>query len=180
MPYIDKDAYIAEDAAILGDVTIGKDCSVWNHVTIRADRAAVTIGEGSNIQDNAVIHMDSGLPVVIGQNVTIGHSAIVHGAVVGDGSLVGMGAILMNGSVIGKNCIIGAGSLITQNTVIPDGSLVLGAPAKVVRQVTPAECAQTAANSVSYIEEARRYREAPPKRYRAAEEASAAKEPSPR
>lgn len=150
-----KDSYIAESAVVIGDVTIGKDVSIWHNVTIRADRDSVTIGDGSNIQDNAVIHMDYGRPVVIGKNVTVGHSAIVHGAVVGDRTTVGMGAILMNGSRIGEDCIIGAGALVTQNVEIPPRSLVVGSPGKVIREVKPEEMERMRQNNQSYIEEAR-------------------------
>ncbi len=148
-------AYLAESAVIIGNVTIGEDVSIWHNVTIRADRDSVTIGDGSNIQDNAVIHMDRGCPVVIGKNVTVGHSAIVHGAKVGDGTTVGMGAILMTGSRIGKDCIIGAGALITQNVEIPDGSLVIGSPGRIIREVKPEELERMHKNNLSYIEEAR-------------------------
>lgn len=118
------------------------------------------------MQDNAVIHMDYHLPVHIGRFVTIGHGAIVHGAQIGDNSLIGMGAILMNGCVIGKDCIIGAGALVTQNMQIPDGSLVIGSPAKVVRQVTEEERRHFRQNAESYITEAKEYRENPPQLYR--------------
>ena len=164
-PAVDPEAFIAEGAVILGDVSIGKDCSVWYHTTIRADRAPVYIGEGSNVQDNAVIHMDYDLPVHIGRFVTIGHGAIVHGAQIGDYSLIGMGAILMNGCVIGQNCIIAAGALVTQNMQIPDNTMVMGTPAKVVRNVTEQELLHFKENAESYISEARKYRRNPPKIY---------------
>ena len=150
-----KGSYIAESAVLIGDITIGRDCSIWHNVTIRADRDRVEIGDGSNIQDNAVIHMDFGRPVIIGKNVTVGHSAIVHGAMVGDGTTVGMGAILMNGAVIGKECIIGAGALVTQNVKIPDRSLVIGSPAKIVRELTDEEIENARKNNESYIAETR-------------------------
>jgi len=136
MRSIDESVYIADSADVVGDVTIGKDSSVWNHATVRGDRAPVVIGEGSNVQDNAVLHVENDLPVIVGDYVTIGHSAIVHGCSVGDNTLVGMGAIIMNGAKVGKDCVIGAGALITENTVIPDGSLAVGVPAKVIKQVS--------------------------------------------
>ena len=163
---IDPSAFIAEDADLLGDVTIGKNCSVWYHVTIRADRAPVVIGDGSNVQDNAVIHMGYGLPVRIGRNVTIGHSAIVHGAVIEDGALIGMGSILMNGCHIGRNAVVGAGALVTQGMEIPDKSLALGSPARVVRRLTDEELASFAANNKSYVREAAEYRSSPPESFR--------------
>ncbi len=152
---VDPSAFIAPSADVLGNVTVGEDCSVWYHATIRGDRGSVVIGKGSNVQDNCVIHMDDGLEVRIGEYVTIGHSAIVHGAVIGDESLIGMGAILMNGCEIGRQCVIGAGALVTQNTKIPDGSLVVGSPAKVVRQLTEEEKAHFRENALSYVEEGR-------------------------
>ncbi|SHI28487.1 Carbonic anhydrase or acetyltransferase, isoleucine patch superfamily [Butyrivibrio fibrisolvens DSM 3071] len=153
-PVIDKKAYIAKSADVCGDVTIGPMCSVWNHATIRGDRDSITIGEGSNIQDNAVVHEEKGLPVTIGKYVTVGHSAIVHGSFVDDYTLIGMHATIMNGCHIGKNCIIGAGALVTENTVIPDDSLVLGMPAKVVKKVSDEQKAHFKENAMRYVQEA--------------------------
>ena len=165
-PEVDPSAFVADDADILGDVHIGRNCSIWYHCVIRGDRAPVYIGEGSNVQDLCLIHMDYNLPVRIGRFVTIGHGAIVHGAQIGDHSLIGMGAILMNGCKIGAGCIVGAGALVTQNVVIPDNSMVVGAPAKVIRQVTEEELAHFEKNNTSYIEEAARCRENPPVKWR--------------
>lgn len=156
-PTIHPEAFIAPGAAIYGDVTIEKDCSVWFHATVRGERAAIRIGEGSNIQDSCVVHVDPGHPVEIGKNVTVGHGAIVHGCRIGDNTLVGMGAILLNGAVVGENCIIGAGALVTQNAVIPDNSLVLGSPAKVKRAVTQQEAEANLANARHYAEEGKAY-----------------------
>jgi carbonic anhydrase/acetyltransferase-like protein (isoleucine patch superfamily) len=152
---IHETAFIAEGAVVIGDVTIKEDVGIWYHTTVRGDRTSITIGKGSNIQDNAVIHVDTLQPVAIGQYVTVGHSAIVHGSRIGDNSLIGMGAILMNGSNIGKNCIIGAGALVTQNTIIPDNSLVLGNPGKVIRRVTDEEIKGSIKNAAIYISEAK-------------------------
>lgn len=156
-PEIHPGAFVAPGAAVYGDVKIEDKCSVWFHATVRGERAPVMIGEGSNIQDNCVVHVDAGYGVTIGKNVTVGHGAIVHGCRIGDNTLVGMGAIVLNGAVIGKNCIIGAGALVTQNTVIPDNSLVIGSPAKVKRQVTPEEAAANIANARHYVEEGQEY-----------------------
>ena len=150
-----KEQYIAEGAVVKGNVKLGKDVSVWYHATIRGDSNSITIGDGTNIQDNAVIHVESTHPVVIGNDVTIGHSAVVHGCTIGHNSLIGMGAIILNGAVIGKDCIIGAGALVTQNTNIPDGSLAFGNPAKVIRQVTEEEKAANRANALKYVNEAK-------------------------
>ncbi len=138
-PYIDPSAFIAPSADIYGDVSIAENCSIWFHATVRAGAGSVSIGAGTNVQDNCVIHVDRGYSVTVGKNVTIGHSAIVHGCSVGDNTLIGMGAIILNGASVGKNCIVGAGALVTQNMQIPEGSLVYGSPAKIIRSVTEAE-----------------------------------------
>lgn len=156
-PQIHPSAFLAPGAAVYGDVTIGADCSVWFHAVVRGENSGVRIGDGSNIQDNCVVHVDPGHVVEIGKNVTIGHGAIVHGCKIGDNTLVGMGAILLNGAVIGKNCIIGAGALITQNTVIQDNCLVIGSPAKVTRRVTPQEAVANLNNARHYVEAGKEY-----------------------
>lgn len=156
-PKIHPSAFIAPGASIYGDVTIGGDCSVWFHAVVRGENAGIFIGDGSNIQDNCVVHVDPGHTVEIGRNVTVGHGAIVHGCKIGDNTLVGMGAILLNGAAVGKNCIIGAGALITQSTVIPDNSLVIGSPAKVTRKVTPQEAASNMTNARHYVEAGKEY-----------------------
>ena len=138
-------AFIAPGAVVLGDVTIGEN---------RGDRDSIVIGRESNIQDNAVVHLGSGYPVKIGDHVTIGHGAIIHGCKIGDNTMIGMGAILMNGCKIGKNCIIGAGALVTQNVEIPDNSLVIGNPGKVKRAVTEEEIRWNLENARIYVEEA--------------------------
>lgn len=147
--------YIAPGAVVLGDVTMGEDVGIWYHATVRGDRAPIVIGRGSNVQDNVVVHVGTGYPVTIGENVTIGHSAIIHGCEIGDNSLIGMGAIVMNGARIGKNCIVGAGALVTQHMTVADNSLVLGNPAKVKREVTQEELAANLKNAQGYVEEAR-------------------------
>lgn len=150
-----EDLFIAPGAVCMGDVTLGEDCSIWYHATVRADRAPIIIGSGSNIQDNCVVHVDKGFPVEIGKYVTVGHGAILHGCRVGDGSLIGMGAIILNGAKIGRDCIVAAGALVTQNTEIPDGMLAMGSPAKVIRKLTEEEIASNRKNAEEYIEEAR-------------------------
>lgn len=159
LPKTDPSAFIAPDADVYGDVHIGADSSVWFHAVVRAETARIEVGQGSNIQDNAVVHVDEGHSVRIGDYVTIGHGAIIHGCVIGDNSLVGMGAIVLNGASIGKNCIIGAGALVTQNAVIPDGSLVYGSPACVKRQISDAEAEQNLRNAQHYIKEGKEYAE---------------------
>lgn len=157
---IDLSCYIAPGAIVLGDVTLNEDAGIWYHATVRGDRAPIIVGKGSNIQDNCVVHVDADYPVEIGEYVTIGHGAIIHGSKIGDNSLIGMGAILLNGSVIGKNCIIGAGALVTQNTIIPDNSLVIGNPGRVKREVTSEEIAANLRNALFYVQEAKEAKEA--------------------
>ncbi len=155
-PVIPETAFVAEGAIVKGNVTLGENSSIWYNATVRADRATIVIGNNSNIQDNCVVHVDAGAGVKIGNGVTIGHGAIVHGCNVGDNSLIGMGAILLNDCVIGKNCIIGAGALITQKTIIPDNYLVLGNPGKIKREVTPEEIEGNKKNALHYVEESRK------------------------
>jgi len=158
-PQIDPSAFIAPGAVIMGDVTVAADCSVFFGAVIRAEHDRITIGRGTNIQDNCVLHVDTGLPMTIGRDVTVGHTAILHGCTVGDNTLIGMGAIVLNGAVIGKNCIIGAGALVPQNAVIPDGTLAFGSPARVRRELTEEEMASNARAASSYIAEGRQYKE---------------------
>ena len=158
MKSIDNSVFIADGAKVVGEVEIGKNSSVWFNAVIRADLDSVKIGEASNVQDNAVVHTSKNFGVQIGNNVTVGHSAIVHGCTVGNNVLIGMGAIVLDGAVIEDNCIIGAGSLVTQGKLIPAGSLAFGNPAKVVRQLTDDEIRSITDNAVSYIEEAENYK----------------------
>ena len=155
---IHETAYIAEGAILQGNVRVEENASVWNNAVIRGDRGPIVIGRGSNVQDNVTIHLDTPFPVQIGENVTIGHGAIVHGCVIGDNTLIGMGAIIMNGAHIGKNCIIGAGALVTQGQEVPDGSLVMGLPGKVCRLVTEEELERSLKNARRYVEEAAKAR----------------------
>lgn len=155
MSKIDKTVFEAPGSAIVGDVTIGPDCGVWYNAVIRGDENSVTIGARSNIQDCAVIHVDTNYPVEIGDDVTIGHGAIVHGCQVGDNTIIGMGAIILNGAKIGRDCVIGAGALVTQGTEIPDGSIAFGNPAKIIRDTKPEEIAANKKNAELYVELAR-------------------------
>lgn len=148
---ISEKAYITKTAVIEGDVTVCDKVSVWYGAVLRGDLAPIFVGEGSNVQENAVLHVDKNCPVKIGKGVTIGHGAIIHGCTIGDNSLIGMGAIVLNGANIGKNCIIGAGALVTGNTQIPDNSLVIGSPGKVKREVTEAEVEANRENAEEYI-----------------------------
>ena len=158
MKLIDKSIFIADGAKVIGDVEIGANSSVWFNAVIRADSDKVSIGENSNVQDNAVIHTSEGFGVQIGDNVTIGHGAIVHGCTVENNVMIGMGAIVLNGAVIGENSIIGAGALVTQGKIIPAGSLAFGNPVKVVRELTDDEIKSITDNANSYVKEANEYK----------------------
>ena len=148
---IDKSVYLAKGSIVTGDVTIGRDCGIWYNAVIRGDEAPIFIGDRSNVQDNAVVHVDESQPVTIGSGVTIGHGAIVHSCSIGDDTLIGMGAIILNGAMIGKNCIIGAGALVTQGTEIPDNSVAFGNPAKVKHSITDEALAASKKNAEVYV-----------------------------
>lgn len=154
LPYKDKRpvlgsrCFVAENAAVIGQVSMGDDCSVWHGASIRGDFESITIGDRTNIQDNATIHNDFDRPVVIGNDVSIGHNAVVHSATLGDGVLVGMGAVVLDLAVVGEGSLIGAGAVVTKGTVIPPNSLVMGIPGKVVRTLEPGTNLQNAANYV--------------------------------
>lgn len=150
--------FIAPNASVMGNVSFGEDVSVWYGAVIRADVETIIIGDRSNIQDTAVLHADPGDPTIIGKDVTIGHGAIVHGATVGDGSLIGMRATVLNRAKIGKNCIIGACALVTEGMIIPDNSLVLGIPAKVIKQISEQQAKHLPLGALHYVEMAKRHK----------------------
>lgn len=152
-----EDVFVAEGARVLGDVTVGDHVGIWFNAVIRGDSAPIRIGNCSNVQDNAVVHVNEKYPVVIGDYVTVGHGAIVHGCEIGDNTLVGMGAIILNGAKIGKNCLIAAGALVTENAVIPDGSMVMGMPGKVKRELTEEDIKGIYDNAILYVEEKKLY-----------------------
>jgi carbonic anhydrase/acetyltransferase-like protein (isoleucine patch superfamily) len=142
----------------MGRVILKKNASVWWNATLRGDNDPITVGEGSNVQDGSVLHTDTGSPLVLGANVTVGHMVMLHGCTVGDNSLIGIGSIVLNGARIGKNCLIGAGSLIGEGKEIPDNSLVMGAPGRVIREVSPEQALMLAAGAAHYVENWKRYR----------------------
>ena len=144
--------FVAANATVLGDVTMGRGVNIWYGAVLRADEGALILGENSNVQDNAVLHCDVGGAVTLGRSVTVGHSAVVHGCTVGDGTLIGMHATLLNHCVVGKNCIIGAGALVPEGMVIPDGSVAVGVPAKIIKPVTEAQIAANLHNAAHYVE----------------------------
>jgi carbonic anhydrase/acetyltransferase-like protein (isoleucine patch superfamily) len=153
-PDIHPSAFVAPGAVVRGEVHLAENSSVFYNAVLRGDRAPISIGEGTNIQDNCVIHVEYDLPVTLGKNVTVGHGAILHGCTVGDETLIGMGAIVLNGAQIGKSCLIGAGALVTQNAVIPDGCMAVGSPARVKRPLTPEEMDGLRQSAADYRQEA--------------------------
>lgn len=156
-PRVDPSAWIAPTAVLVGDVVVATDAGIWFGAVARGDIETITIGPRSNVQENTVLHTDKGFPLTIGANVTVGHSAIIHGCTIGDNSLIGMGATVLNGAKIGKNCLIGANALITEGKEIPDNSLVVGAPGKVIRQVDAEGAAALTASADRYVQNARRF-----------------------
>jgi len=150
-PRIGARGYLAPGAAVIGNVTLGEEVSVWFNAVIRGDNDSIAIGAGSNIQDGAVLHVDPGFPLTLGPKVTVGHKAMLHGCTIGEGSLVGMNAVVLNGAVIGRNCLIGANALVTEGMTVPDGSLVLGSPAKVRKSLTAEAIEQMHAGARSYV-----------------------------
>ena len=147
--------WIAPDAHVIGDVVLGEDVGVWFGAVLRGDNHTITVGTASNIQDGAMLHTDSGLPLLVGRGVTVGHHAILHGCTIGDGSLVGMGATVLNRARIGRNCLIGANALVREDAEFPDGSLILGAPAQVKRPLSQAQIAGLARSATQYVDRAR-------------------------
>lgn len=153
------DFYVAENAAVIGDVTLKKGASVWFGTTIRGDNDPIIIGEGTNVQDGCVLHADPGFPLTLGDHVSIGHMVMLHGCTIGDGTLVGIGSIILNGAVIGKNCLIGANSMITEGKEIPDNSVVMGSPGKIIRQTTEKDLAIIASPAPNYANRFLYYKE---------------------
>jgi carbonic anhydrase/acetyltransferase-like protein (isoleucine patch superfamily) len=150
--------WIALTASVIGRVRLKPNASVWFGAVLRGDNEWIEIGENSNVQDGCVLHTDMGSPLTVGRNCTIGHQAVLHGCTVGDNSLVGIGAVILNNARIGRNCLIGAQALIPEGKIIPDNSLVMGAPGKVVRELTDAEIARLRAGAESYVERAAAFR----------------------
>jgi carbonic anhydrase/acetyltransferase-like protein (isoleucine patch superfamily) len=157
-PLLDPDvAWVAPDAVLVGDVVVGPEVGIWFGVVARGDIERINIGARTNVQENCVLHTDTGFPLLIGSNCTIGHAAIVHGCTIGDNTLIGMGATILNGARIGRNCLIGANALITEGKEIPDNSMVVGAPGKIIRQIDEEGVAALAASAERYVRNARRF-----------------------
>jgi carbonic anhydrase/acetyltransferase-like protein (isoleucine patch superfamily) len=149
--------YVADNATVIGSVVLEEQASIWFNVVIRGDTEEIRIGARSNIQDGSILHTDFGFPLVIGEDVTVGHKAMLHGCTIGNGSLIGINAVVLNGAKIGKGCLIGANALVTEGTEIPDGALVMGAPAKVKRMLTEEEKHNLLLSASHYVANARRF-----------------------
>ena len=159
-PVIDRTAFVASGARVVGDVSMAEGSSVWYNAVVRADSASVRLGAGSNLQDNVSVHVDTGHPVIIGENVSVGHNAVIHGCTIGDGSLIGMGSVVLSGAVIGRACLVAGGAVVLEGTVVPDGSLVAGVPAKVRRALTDDERDRLRGNADVYREHSAAHGEA--------------------
>lgn len=157
-PTIAMSAYIAPSASVIGNAVLAEHSSVWFGATLRGDNEMISIGVNSNVQDGAVLHTDPGFPLMVAANVSIGHQAMLHGCTVGEGSLIGIQAVVLNASVIGKGCLVGAGAVITERKTFADGTLILGAPAKVVRELTPEERANLVKIAANYAARGAYYR----------------------
>ncbi|GAC1525827.1 MAG: gamma carbonic anhydrase family protein [Ramlibacter sp.] len=156
-PRLGSGVWVADTAAVIGDVELGANASVWFGAVIRGDSEHIAVGADTNIQDGSVLHADAGKPLVIGAGVTVGHQVMLHGCTVADGALVGNGAIILNGAKIGRNCIVGAGSVVTENKEFPDNSLIIGAPARVMRTLDDATVRMIADSAAHYVANACRF-----------------------
>jgi len=157
-PSVSDSAFIADYVTLIGDIEIKDQASIWFGTTIRADLSKVTIGEGSNVQENSILHSD-GEPLIIEDHVTVGHGCILHGCTIKKGALIGMGATVLDGAVIGEGTLVGAGSLVTPGKIIPPNSLVMGSPAKVIRQLTDADTEHIARGNRDYVKKGQEYKE---------------------
>lgn len=152
VPSVHESVFVAPNASVIGSVVLSENTSVWFSATIRGDNETISLGKNSNVQEGAVLHTDPGLKLTVGENVTVGHQAMLHGCTIGDGSLIGIQAVILNGAVIGKSCLVGAGAVVTENKVFPDRSLIVGAPARLVRQLTDEEVEKLMMSARIYAE----------------------------
>lgn len=157
-PRVAPGAWVADNASVIGRVELAEGASVWYGAVLRGDNDWLRLGRNSNVQDGSVLHTDHGIELVVGDNVTVGHQCILHGCVVGDGTLIGMKSVILNRARIGRHCIVGAGSLVTEGKDFPEGSMIMGAPAKVVRPLTPEEIQRLALSAAHYVQQADRHR----------------------
>ena len=158
-PNIHESAFLTDSVTVIGEVTIKAHANIWYGVVIRGDTEPIVIGENSNVQEGTTLHTDHGCPLIIGDNVTVGHQAMLHGCIIGDGSLIGIQAVVLNDAKIGRNCLVGAGSLVTEGKEFPDNSLIIGSPARAVRTLTEAELDRMKQSAEMYTARARQYRE---------------------
>ncbi len=156
-PDVHPSAWVADSAQVMGRVSLAENASVWYGAVLRGDNDSISVGRNSNVQDGSVLHTDHGSPLVIGEDVTIGHQVMLHGCTVGDCTLVGIGSVVMNGARIGRHCIVGAGALITEGKQFPDGVLIVGSPAKVVRELTVEQIARLQASATHYVAQQQRH-----------------------
>lgn len=159
-PQLAAGAWVADSAQVIGNVHLGEHTSIWFGVVIRGDTEAIRLGRNTNIQDLSMLHADVGVPLTIGDSVSVGHQVVLHGCTVGDNTLIGIGAVVLNRARIGKNCIVGAHSLVTEGKEFPDNSLIMGSPAKAVRQLDDSAIKKIADNARHYVGNAQRYRTA--------------------
>lgn len=157
-PSLHSSVYTAEGARIIGDVTIGQNCSIWFNAVLRGDLAPIIIGDCSNIQDGVIGHVNTNQPLIVSRDVSVGHGAIIHGCSIGKGTLIGMGAIVLNGADVGEYALIGAGSLVTENTRIPPYTLSLGTPAKVIRELTESDLKRMCDTTLNYVAKGKEYK----------------------
>jgi len=157
-PRIADTAWVAESACVIGRVDLAEGASIWYGAVLRGDNERIVVGARTNVQDGSVLHTDIGFPLILGDDVTVGHQVMLHGCTVGSSSLIGIQAVVLNGARIGHNCLVGAGAVVTEGKEFPDGSLILGAPAKAVRQVTPEQIERIRYGALHYVENAERHR----------------------
>lgn len=158
-PSAASSAYVAPNVTLIGDVRVREHASIWPHVVARGDNEPITIGAQSNVQEGAILHADPGFPLTIGEGVTIGHQAMLHGCTIGNGSLIGIQAVILNGAVIGEDSLVGAGAIVTEGKIFPPRSLILGAPAKVARELDDAAVANLRANAEGYVKRGHRFKD---------------------
>ena len=159
-PSIAPGAWVADSASVLGRVVLAEGASIWYGAVLRGDNDWIGVGRNSNVQDGSVLHTDAGVPLTLGEGVTVGHLVMLHGCTVGDGSLIGIQSVVLNGAKIGRNCLVGAGSLITEGKEFPDNCLIVGSPAKVVRELSPEQIERLRFSAAHYVEQAARHRTA--------------------
>lgn len=157
-PQLAEGAWVADSAQVIGNVVLEENASVWFGAVLRGDTETLTVGRNSNVQDGTVVHADHGFPVVIGENVTVGHQVMLHGCTIGDGSLVGIQAVILNGAKIGRNCLVGAGALVTEGKEFPDNSMIIGSPAKAVKQLSPEQAERLRHGALHYVDNAKRFK----------------------